>query len=286
MTDSSWIPPGGFKPSLPPGQRPGNSGPAADGFQRQLQQATAGGRLPDSRPPDRETVLWLVRVVRQQLNQAISAAFGGGARTGGALGGGPGGSLTGGGSSLTRLWLAHMGGPNPAGSQTAAPSGQPAAPKAPAEAASGPRAAGRDQASRSAEDGPDASGGDALFADAVRDASDRFDVPERLVRAVIRAESDFDPDAVSHAGAKGLMQLMPETANDLGVTDPFDPRQNIMGGTRYLRMLLDRYDGDRELALAAYNWGMGNLERNPDPLPDETVNYVRKIHDLLGESTA
>ena len=77
------------------------------------------------------------------------------------------------------------------------------------------------------------------------------------------------------------MQLMPGTAQELGVEDPFDPRQNIMGGTRYLKQLLGRYDGDRDLALAAYNWGMGNLERHPEQMPDETVNYINKVNRLL-----
>jgi soluble lytic murein transglycosylase-like protein len=73
------------------------------------------------------------------------------------------------------------------------------------------------------------------------------------------------------------MQLMPKTAADLGVTNPFDPVQNIEGGARYLRQLLNRYQGDRRLALAAYNWGMGNLEKRPEALPKETRQYILRV---------
>lgn len=102
-----------------------------------------------------------------------------------------------------------------------------------------------------------------------------------LIRAVIQTESAGNPDAISPAGAQGLMQLMPETARELGVTDPFDPEQNILAGTRYLRMLLDRYDGDVRLALEAYNRGMGNLERDPANTPAETRRYIARIERLL-----
>lgn len=112
----------------------------------------------------------------------------------------------------------------------------------------------------------------------IADAAQRYRVAPELIRAVIQVESAFDPRAVSPKGAQGLMQLMPRTARELGVADPFDPRENVMGGTRYLRSLLDRYQEDLPTALAAYNWGMGNLERNRGGfLPEETRNYIDRV---------
>lgn len=114
-------------------------------------------------------------------------------------------------------------------------------------------------------------------------ASRKFGVNEDLVRAVIRAESGFRPDAVSHKGAVGLMQLMPDTAREMGVGDPYNPVENILGGVRYLKKLLNRYDGDVDRALAAYNWGMGNLERSAGNLPEETRLYLVTVKRFYGE---
>jgi soluble lytic murein transglycosylase-like protein len=104
-----------------------------------------------------------------------------------------------------------------------------------------------------------------------------------LIKAVALVESGFDPRAVSEAGAQGLMQLMPATAKDYGVADAFDPLANLRAGARHLRTLLDRFDGDLTLALAAYNAGAGTVERH-EGVPDyaETVNYVRRVHEKLG----
>jgi soluble lytic murein transglycosylase-like protein len=115
----------------------------------------------------------------------------------------------------------------------------------------------------------------------IRGAADQYGVEPSLVKAVISIESNGNPQAVSPAGAQGLMQLMPKTAMELGVTDPFDPAQNIRAGTRYLGYLLNRYQGDQKLALAAYNWGMGNLEKNPAGLPRETRNYIARVEKHL-----
>jgi soluble lytic murein transglycosylase-like protein len=113
----------------------------------------------------------------------------------------------------------------------------------------------------------------------VQAAAQYYGMEPSLVKAVIQAESSGNPLAVSPAGAQGLMQLMPETAAELGVRDSFDPAQNIMAGTRYLRRLLDRYRGDVKLALAAYNWGMGNLENQPETLPRETKDFIARVEN-------
>lgn len=121
--------------------------------------------------------------------------------------------------------------------------------------------------------------------DIISRASRRYGVDQGLIRAVIRAESNFNPNAVSSAGARGLMQLMPGTARGLGVTDSFDPEQNVMAGTRYLRQMLDRYNGDLDSALAAYNWGPGNVDRRGGFLPRETRSYLSTVKGYYSDFT-
>jgi len=118
---------------------------------------------------------------------------------------------------------------------------------------------------------------------AIDEAAAATGLPPELITAVIYHESGGNPRAVSRAGARGLMQLMPRTARGLGVSDSFDPRQNIMGGARYLRGQLDRFGGNLALALAAYNAGPGNVYKYKRDIPPfrETRGYVRSIGALL-----
>jgi soluble lytic murein transglycosylase len=114
----------------------------------------------------------------------------------------------------------------------------------------------------------------------IRDASDQHSLDPKLIRSVIEVESGFNPGAVSSKGAQGLMQLMPETARELAVKDPFDPEQSIFGGTLYLRRMMDEF-GRIEVALAAYNAGPGAVRRYGGIPPfTETLGYVRKVMTL------
>lgn len=125
--------------------------------------------------------------------------------------------------------------------------------------------------------------GSSDFADIVKTASEKYNVDEELINSVIKAESNFYPNAVSNCGAEGLMQLMPGTALSLGVNDSFDPEQNILGGTNYLRKMLTRYGGDVELALAAYNAGPGAVDKYEGIPPyAETQAYVKRVLNYYG----
>ena len=112
----------------------------------------------------------------------------------------------------------------------------------------------------------------------IREAAALYQIPEALIRAVIRVESDFDPRAVSPANARGLMQMIPETAERMLVSDVFDPRQNIFGGVRYLRVLANTFNGDLALTVAAYNAGENAVIRHGGipPYP-ETQDYVVRV---------
>lgn len=125
------------------------------------------------------------------------------------------------------------------------------------------------------------------YNDAIAEAAELYKLDPNLIRAIIRAESAFNPFAVSRAGAQGLMQLMPAVSEELSVLDPFDPRQNIFGGARYLRQLLDRNDGNLDLAVASYNAGPGAVDRyNGIPPYRETRNYVKKVNLFIKNSKA
>jgi len=140
-----------------------------------------------------------------------------------------------------------------------------------------------DQYARAGGEGLTSAGNDRQYIDNMIDkVAGELSLSPDLVRSVVKAESDYRADAVSPVGAQGLMQLMPGTARELGVEDSFDIGQNLTGGSRYLKQLLDKYDGDLDHALAAYNWGQGNVDRHGlAEMPRETRDYLSKIKNML-----
>ncbi len=122
------------------------------------------------------------------------------------------------------------------------------------------------------------------YEDVIRKAAEQFGIDANLIKAVIKAESSFDPDAISESGAQGLMQLMPDTANDMKVDDPFDPEENIFGGTRYLSLLLQRFNQDKRLAIAAYNVGPTTVTKhNAVPPIPQTRRFVERVMTFYRE---
>jgi hypothetical protein len=126
---------------------------------------------------------------------------------------------------------------------------------------------------------------DEAYNDLIKEAAATYDIDPNLIRAVMRAESAFNPLVVSRAGAEGLMQLMPALQEELGVEDPFDPAQNVLAGARYLKWLLDRHRGNLDLAIASYNAGPGAVARyKAIPPYRETRNYVKTVKQFLAET--
>lgn len=120
------------------------------------------------------------------------------------------------------------------------------------------------------------------YKDIIRHYAGSYRLEEALVKAVIKAESNYNPQAVSRKGARGLMQLIPETARQMRVNDPFDPKQNIRGGSNYLRLMLDQFNGNIDLALAAYNAGPNAVQRHGGIPPyEETRTYVQRVRRYL-----
>lgn len=120
------------------------------------------------------------------------------------------------------------------------------------------------------------------YSDFVHRAAAKYEIEPELIHAVIKTESNGNHRAVSRKGAKGLMQLMPSTAMDMNVSNPFDPQENIEGGTRYLKYLLEKFNGDMTLALAAYNAGPKTVEKYGSVPPiSETKQYVKKVYSLF-----
>lgn len=136
---------------------------------------------------------------------------------------------------------------------------------------------------RSSAPNPNPNAASNTFDTLIREAASAYGVPFALIKAVIRAESAFNAHAVSHAGAMGLMQLMPATADSLNCSDPFNPRDNIFAGTQYLKILADRYNGDMNLVLAAYNAGSGAVARAGGIPFENTRRYIERVFSFYLE---
>ena len=140
------------------------------------------------------------------------------------------------------------------------------------------KAGSRHRGPGSAQRSSSGTGGHARYEGLIAEAARLYQLPHSFILAVMRVESGFNPTVVSRAGAMGLMQLMPKTARSMGVSDPFDERQNILGGARYLRILANRFKGDLILTVAAYNAGEAAVEKyNGIPPYRETQRYVRRV---------
>ncbi|MEW5725552.1 MAG: lytic transglycosylase domain-containing protein [Thermodesulfobacteriota bacterium] len=280
-----------YKEKSPESPQPAAVAETAQDFQKVLEQAAQPSFLPQPLKPSSpeakqqaQMVASLARLELMNLNTILLSAFTGG---GPDLGAGPSLGLGSGLAGLLQLWqLLTPPGQAPEGGQNSV------AGTAKTEAKPGPEKEKKPEEPQ--ETGPAQEdlwglkppGG---FVDGlIEKTAAVLGLDPDLIRAVVKTESNFNPKAVSHAGAMGLMQLMPGTARDLGVEDPFDPEENISGGARYLRMMLDRYAGDVDSALAAYNWGPGNLERNLGSgyMPMETRSYIRIVNQYYRQFKA
>ncbi len=155
--------------------------------------------------------------------------------------------------------------------------------------ASGSKVVIKEKAARTRNDGKYAQKNNTVaseFHNIAEEKAKKHNVDPKLVKAVIKAESNWNPQAVSQKGAVGMMQLMPKTANDLGVSNRYNPEENIEGGVKYLKYLIDKFNGNLTLALAAYNAGPARVDKdNRVPAIPETVNYVKRVmNDYSGGS--